>query len=75
MDTEDKRKKKYEQKNIRDDDERLKCHETCKVLICLVLLFGMYHINNLNVKELRVLLCCQFGLEKLKGIPKKVELV
>ena len=44
-------------------------------MIHSVLAFGMYHINNLNVKELRVLLCCQFGLEKLKGIPKKVELV
>ena len=28
-----------------------------------------------NVKELRVLLCYNFGLERLKGIPKKVELV
>ena len=35
----------------------------------------MDHINNLKVKDLRVLLCYHFGSEKLKGIPKKVELV
>ena len=35
----------------------------------------MDHINNLKVKDLRVLLCYHFGSEKLKGRPKKVELV
>ena len=35
----------------------------------------MDHINTLKVKELRVLLSYQFGLERLKGIPNKVELV
>ena len=35
----------------------------------------MDHINNLKVKDLKVLLRYQFGSEKLKGIPKKVELV
>ena len=40
-----------------------------------VLTFGMDHINNLKVKELRVLLCYHFGSERLKGTPKKVELV
>ena len=35
----------------------------------------MDQINNLKVKELRVLLLYHFGLERLKGIPKKVELV
>ena len=40
-----------------------------------VLTFGMDHINNLKVKELRVLLCYHFGSERLKGTPNKVELV
>ena len=40
-----------------------------------VLKFGMDHINNLKVKELWVLLRCHFGSERLKGTPKKVELV
>ena len=35
----------------------------------------MDHINKLKVKELRVMLRYQFGSEKLKGTPKKVELV
>ena len=35
----------------------------------------MYHINNLKVKDIRVLIYYHFGLERLKGIPKKVELV
>ena len=35
----------------------------------------MDHINNLKVKDLRVLLCYHFGSEKLKGISKKVELM
>ena len=35
----------------------------------------MDHINNLKVKDLQVLLCYHFGLERLKGSPNKVELV
>ena len=35
----------------------------------------MDHINILKVKEIWVLLRYHFGSEKLKGIPKKVELV
>ena len=35
----------------------------------------MDHINNLKVKDHRVLLCYHFGSENLKGRPKKVELV
>ena len=60
---------------MRDDDERLKGLETCEVLVRLVLALGMDHINNLKVKDLKVLLRYHFGSEKLKGIPKKVELV
>ena len=35
----------------------------------------MDHIKNLKVKDIRVLIHCHFGSEKLKGIPNKVELV
>ena len=35
----------------------------------------MDNINNLKVKELRVLLRYDFGSQRLKGTPKKVELV
>ena len=75
MKTEDQRKKKSEQKQMRYDDERLKGIETCELLVHSVLEFGTDHINNLKVKDLRVLLHYHFGSEKLKGIPKKVELV
>ena len=60
---------------MRDDEERLKCLETCEVLVRSVLAFGMDHINKLKLKDLRVLLWYQFGSGKLKGIPKKLELV
>ena len=40
-----------------------------------VLTFGMDHINTLKVKGLRVILHYHFGSERLKGTPKKVELV
>ena len=38
---------------------------------CSVLTFGMDHINNIKVKEIRVLLQYHFGSEILKGSPKK----
>ena len=49
--------------------------ESCEALVRSVLTFGTDHINDLKFKELRVLLRYQFGSERLKGIPKKVELV
>ena len=49
--------------------------ESCEALVRFVLTFGMDHINKLIFKELQVLLCYHFGSERLKGIPKKVELV
>ena len=60
---------------MKEDDKSLKGLETCEFLVRSFLAFGVDHINNLKVKELMVLLCCHFGSEKLKGIPKKVELV
>ena len=40
MKTEDQRKKKSEQKQMRYDDERLKGIETCELLVHSVLEFG-----------------------------------
>ena len=67
MEAEGQRKKKSEQKQIRDDDNRLKDIDTCEVLVRSILAFGMDHSNNLKVKDLRVLLHYHFGSEKLKG--------
>ena len=75
MEAEDQRKNKSDQNQMRDDEEMLKGLETCEVLVCLVLVFGMDHINNLKVKDLMVIIRYHFGPEKLKGVPKKVELV
>ena len=72
MEAEDHRKKKSEQNHTREDKERLKGIDTSEFLVHLVLDFVMYHINNLKVEELRVLLQYHFGPERLKGIPKKV---
>ena len=60
---------------MRDDDERLKGLQTCEVLVRSVLAFGMDHINNLKVKNHRVILHYQFGSYKLMGIQIKVEIV
>ena len=75
MEAESQRKSKSEQKKIRDDDYRLKGLDNCEVLVRSVLAFGMDHINNIKVKDHRVLPCNQFGSKKLKGVPKKVVLV
>ena len=56
---------------MRDDNERLKIVETCEVLVLLVLAFGMDHINDLKVTDLRVLLHYHFGSEKVEGLPKE----
>ena len=54
---------------------RLKVIDTCEVLVCSILSFGMDHINKFKLKDIMVLLCYHFGSEKMKRIPKKVELV
>ena len=71
MEADYQRNKKYEQKQIRDDDKRLKDLDTCEVLVRSILAFGMDHSNNLKVKDLRVLLHYHFGSEKLKGSQRK----
>ena len=69
------RKKKYENKQTRDSEERLKGLDDSEVLVCSVLVSGMDQINNLKLKDLRVLLRYHFGPGILKGIPNKLELV
>ena len=75
METEYQKKNKSEQKHISYGKERLKRLDTCEVLVFSVLEFGMDHINSTKVKHLRVIIRYNFGSEKLKGIPNKVELV
>ena len=60
---------------MRDDKYSSKGLETCEVLVCSVLASGMNHINNLKVKDIRVLILYHCSTEKLKRIPNKVELV
>ena len=57
---------------MRGDDKRLKGIDTCEVLVCSVLAFGMDCINNLKLKELRVIIFYHCGSEKLKGIQNKL---
>ena len=60
---------------MRYDDKKLKGLDTCEVSVRSVLEFCMDHIDNLKVKDLRVLLHYHFGSEIFKESPKKVELV
>ena len=75
METEENRRRKTEEKQVRENVNRLRGLESCEALVCSILTFGMDQINNLKAKELWVLLCYHFELERLKGIPNKVELV
>ena len=72
---EENRRHKYREKQVRKNNSRLRGLESCEALVHSVLTIGMDHINNLKVKELRVLLHYHFGSERLKGSRKKVELV
>ena len=49
--------------------------QTSTFLIRSVLEFGKDHINNLEVKDLKVLLFYYFGLEIIKVVYNKVELM
>ena len=68
-------RQKYEENQVREHEDKLRGLESCETLVCSVLTFGIDHINNLKVKDLWELLCYHFGSERLKGSPKKVELV
>ena len=61
MEVEDHRKNKVEERQIREDDDRLKVIDTCEDFVRMVLAFSMDHISNIKVKELRVLLRYHFG--------------
>ena len=60
---------------MRDYEERSKSLQTCGVLVYSVLVFDMELIKNLIMMDIRVLLCYNFGSEKLKEIPNKFNLV
>ena len=72
---EENRRHKPEEKQVRENEDRLRGLESCEALVCSVLTFEMNHINNPKVKELRVLLHYHFESERLKGSPKKAELL
>ena len=72
---EENRRHKYEEKQVRENKDRLRVLESCEDLVRYVLTFGVDHINILEVKELRVLISYQFESERLKGSPKKVKIV
>ena len=61
---EENRRQKYEEKQIRENEDKLRGLESCEALFRSVLTFGMDHINTLKVKELRVLLHYHFGSER-----------
>ena len=58
---EENRRQKYEEKQVRENEDRLRGIESCEALVCSVFTFGMDYINTLKVKELWLLLCCHFG--------------
>ena len=69
------RSRKSEENQVKENKDKLRGLESCEALVHSVITIGTYNINNLKVKELQVLLRCHFGSERLKGSPKKVELV
>ena len=75
MEVEYNRRQKSEEKQIRENEDKLRGIEICEALVRSVLTFGMDRINTPKVKELRVILRYHFGSERLKGTPNKVELV
>ena len=66
---------KYEYMHRRDGEERYERLQTCAVLVCPILEFDINHTKTPKLKYPKVMICYDFGLEKLKGIPNKLELV
>ena len=58
---EENRRQKSEEKQVRDNEDKLRGIYSCEALVSSVLEFGIDHINNLKVKELQVLLHYHFG--------------
>ena len=50
MEAEENRRRKYEDKQVRENEYMLRILESCEALVRSVLIFGMDHINNLKVK-------------------------
>ena len=50
---EENRRQESEEKQVRENEVRLRGLESCEALVRSVLTFGMDHINKLNVKELQ----------------------
>ena len=54
MEAEGNRRQKSEEKQVRENEDRLRGVDSCEALVCSVLTFGMDHIYNLKVKWLWV---------------------
>ena len=53
---EENRRQKSEENQVKENEDRFRDLEICEALVHFVLTFGMGQINNLKVKEVRVLL-------------------
>ena len=58
---EENRRQKSEEKQVRDNEDKLRDLESCEALVRSFLTFGMDHINIIKVKELRLILRYHFG--------------
>ena len=53
---EENRRRESEEKQVMENEDRLRGLESCEDFVHSILTFGMDHINNLKAKELQVLL-------------------
>ena len=58
---EENRRQKSEDKQVRENEDKLRGLESCEALVRSILTFGIDHINILKFKEIRVLLHYHFG--------------
>ena len=61
MEVEENRRQKYEEKQVREKNDWLRVLESGEAFVRSVLTIVMDHINNLKVKDIRVLLQYHFG--------------
>ena len=61
---------KYEEKQVRENKDKLRGLESCEALVHSILAFEMDHINNIKVKELQVLHHYHFGIPFHLSNPK-----
>ena len=62
-DFEENRRQKSEEKQVRENEDRLRGLDSCEALVLFVLTFGMDHINKIKVNDTCLLLRYHFGLE------------